>query len=306
MTTPLIRGIGRWGLMGLLINLFIGAGIFGLPSRAFELTNAYSLFAFAGCGFLIALIITCFVEVGSRYPLTGGPYVYASKTFGPVIGYQVGWLMWLTRVTSFAAIANILLSYLAVFLPLVSSPGGRVATITIVVLVLSYVNYIGVHQTARLSSWLAVAKLVPLLLFVAIGAFFVEPQNFDFQNVPSNESFALAVMLLVGLAAAATSQAAKPRDPSGEFIGNGFPSGPHFNLILNAKANHFRCPGPEFFVLEDNNLDADAGMIVDFCDPGDVCEEILGNVAFLPREQGTDPISLLLESGRQRPQERTW
>ena len=48
----------------------------------------------------------------------------------------------------------------------------------------------------------------------------------------------LAVILLVGLAAADTSQAAKPRDPAGEFIGNGFPSGPHFNLILNAKAHH--------------------------------------------------------------------
>ncbi|HIC34989.1 MAG TPA: amino acid permease, partial [Gammaproteobacteria bacterium] len=76
-TSSLARGISRWSLIALLINLFIGAGIFGLPSRAFALAGSYSLLALVICGGLIGLIVLCFLEVGSRFPGTGGPYLYA-------------------------------------------------------------------------------------------------------------------------------------------------------------------------------------------------------------------------------------
>ena len=38
-----LRGIGRWDLVALMVNVSIGSGILGLPSRLFELTHAYSL-----------------------------------------------------------------------------------------------------------------------------------------------------------------------------------------------------------------------------------------------------------------------
>jgi hypothetical protein len=108
-------------------------------------------------------------------------------------------------------------------------------------------------------------------------------------------------VFLFAVLGSATAQAGKPQDSSGTFAGNGYPSGPHFNLNLNAKSDHFRCPAPQFVVVVDNNGNGDAGMIVDVCDPGDVCDPDLGNVVFLPRVQGTDPISLLIESGRKGP-----
>lgn len=41
----LVREIGRWDLIALTINIIIGAGIFGLPSRIYGLTGAWSLLA---------------------------------------------------------------------------------------------------------------------------------------------------------------------------------------------------------------------------------------------------------------------
>src|SRR5687767_486074 len=99
----LVRGIRRWDLVAVVINGIIGAGIFGLPSEVFGKIGSYSLIAFAVCALVVILIILCFAEVGSRYDTTGGPYLYAREAFGPLVGFEVGWLQWLARITAFAA-----------------------------------------------------------------------------------------------------------------------------------------------------------------------------------------------------------
>src|SRR5256886_6829262 len=111
----LVRGIGRWDLVAITINGIIGAGIFGLPSRVFSLIGSYSLLAFVACALVVTLIILCFAEVGSRFDATGGPYLYAREAFGPTIAFEVGWLIWLARLTAFAANCNLLINYLGYF-----------------------------------------------------------------------------------------------------------------------------------------------------------------------------------------------
>src|SRR6185503_13586497 len=121
----LIRGIGRWDLVAFTINVIIGAGIFGLPSRIYGLTGAYSLLAYLVCALLITLIILCFAEVGSRFAETGGPYLYTRVAFGPIVGFEVGWLLWLARLTAFAALCNLVINYLGFFWPAASSGWWR-------------------------------------------------------------------------------------------------------------------------------------------------------------------------------------
>src|SRR6185369_3900082 len=96
-TTPeadLVRGIRRWDLVALTINGIIGAGIFGLPSKVYALIGTYSLIAFVACALVVALIILCFAEVGSRFEETGGPYLYAREAFQPAVAFEIGWLFW--------------------------------------------------------------------------------------------------------------------------------------------------------------------------------------------------------------------
>ncbi|MGH7456883.1 MAG: APC family permease, partial [bacterium] len=119
--TGLVRGIRRWDLVAAVINAIIGAGIFGLPAKVYALIGAYSIFAFVACAFVVSLIVLCFAEVGSRFSATGGPYLYATEAFGPFIGFEVGWLMWLTRLTGFAANCNLFVSYLGYFWPAVGA-----------------------------------------------------------------------------------------------------------------------------------------------------------------------------------------
>ena len=193
----LVRGIRQWDLVGIVINSIIGAGIFVLPARSFKLIGSYSLIAFILCALVCALIILCFVEVSSRFTGTGGPYLYAEEAFGPAVGFQVGWMNWIARVTAYATNCNLLIVYLGFFWPAAVSGFWRALIITLITLTLTIVNYIGVRDAARVSNFFTVAKLLPMALFIAAGLFFMAPENFRLGEYPSYGSFSTSVLLLL-------------------------------------------------------------------------------------------------------------
>ncbi|MCC6369324.1 MAG: amino acid permease [Bryobacterales bacterium] len=193
----LVRSIRKWDLVAVAINSVIGAGIFGLPSKVYELAGAYSLPAFLLCGLFAGMIVLCFAEVGSRYSETGGPYLYARDAFGPAVGFTMGWLMWIARVTAFAANTSILLGYLSLFWPALAGGPVRAAAICAITLAVAGVNVIGVRDVTLTTNILTVAKMTPLVLLIVVGCFFVEPANFTFGAVPATSNFSSAMMLLV-------------------------------------------------------------------------------------------------------------
>lgn|SRR5215813_4348778 len=193
----LVRGIRRWDLVAITINGIIGAGIFGLPAKVYSLIGSYSLFAFVACALVVMLIILCFAEVSSRFDRTGGPYLYAREAFGPTVAFEVGWLIWLARLTAFAANCNLLVSYLSFFWPAATSPVWRISIIVTVVVALTVLNVLGVRQAAIASNVFTVGKLVPMIVFVAIGLFFLNPQAYALGPSPTTGAFSQSVLLLV-------------------------------------------------------------------------------------------------------------
>jgi amino acid transporter len=193
----LVRGIRRWDLVAIAINGIIGAGIFGLPSRVYSLIGTYSLIAFVACALVVALIILCFAEVSSRFDETGGPYLYAREAFQPAVAFEIGWLIWLARVTAFAANCNLLINYLSYFWLPATSPLWRAAIIVFVVGVLAIINLLGIRQAAIVSNAFTIGKLVPIILFIAVGLFFLNPQAYEFGPSPTTADFSKSVLLLV-------------------------------------------------------------------------------------------------------------
>src|SRR5438105_12817517 len=193
----LVRGIRRWDLVAVTINGIIGAGIFGLPSKVYSLIGSYSLIAFVACGLVVMLIILCFAEVGSRFQETGGPYLYAREAFGPTVAFEVGWLIWLARLTAFAANCNLMVSYLSFFWAPANSGITRVAIIVLVVIALTALNVLGVRQAAIASNIFTIGKLVPMLIFIGVGLFFLNPHAFALGARPSTGAFSQSVLLLL-------------------------------------------------------------------------------------------------------------
>lgn len=193
----LVRGIRKWDLVAITINGIIGAGIFGLPSKVFSLIGAYSLIAFVVCALVVVLIILCFAEVGSRFEQTGGPYLYAQEAFGPTVAFEVGWLIWLARLTAFAANCNLMVSYLSFFWAPANTGVIRAMIIVAVVLALTALNVLGVRQAAIASNIFTIGKLVPMLIFIAAGLFFLNPHAYALGARPSTGAFSQSVLLLL-------------------------------------------------------------------------------------------------------------
>ena len=193
----LARRLTRRDLTAIVINTIIGAGIFGLPSKVYAQIGSYSLIAFLVCAGIVALILLCYAEVSSRFSAAGGPYLFAREAFGDAVGFEVGWLYWIVRVTTFAANCNLLLTYLGFFVPDANSGALRIIFILIVVGSITVVNFVGVRESALMTNVVTIGKLVPLAVFVLVGSFFIEPGNFTFAEVPGYSSFSSAVLLLI-------------------------------------------------------------------------------------------------------------
>lgn len=193
----LVRSIRRWDLVAVVLNGVIGAGIFGLPSKVFALSGPYSLLAYLGCAFCVAVIVASFAEVASRFSGTGGPYLYAREAYGPVTGFTVGWLVWIARVTAFSANCNLLPDYLGLFFPALSAGWPRAVIVTLVVGTFTFINVRGVRTVADTGNVLTVGKLAPLFFFGIAGLFFLDPARFDFSAAPDYRNFSQSVLLLV-------------------------------------------------------------------------------------------------------------
>ena len=169
----LVRAVGRWSLVALVVNCIVGSGIFGLPSVVASLLGSASLMAVPLAGAAIAVIIACFAEVASQFTQTGGTYLYIRAAFGTCAGIQVGWFNLLGRLTAAAAGANLFVTYLGALWPSATLAIPRFLILTLLVGILATVNYRGVRAATKVSNVFVVAKLSALGVVCMLGAFYL-------------------------------------------------------------------------------------------------------------------------------------
>lgn len=175
--TGLIRGIGRWSLVALVINSIIGSGIFGLPAPVAALLGNRSPLAVLVAGVAVGVVIACYAEVSSYFTDAGGPYLWTRTAFGPLIGIETGWLLWLVRLTAPAANANLFVNYLAEFWPHAKHALPRFVILSLLIGILAIINYRGVRSGAQFSNLSTVAKLVPLLILIIAGVLYASTSH---------------------------------------------------------------------------------------------------------------------------------
>lgn len=189
------RSLRRVDVLALTVNVIVGAGVFAMPSAVAAAAGRYSLAVLFAAFAIVALLALCLVEVASRFDTTGGPPVYAAEAFGPVAGFAVGWLLGLSRMAAFAAIASIMLDYAAALAPQLETPWARNAAVTVFIAVLAGFNLRGVTQGAGLGNLLTLAKLVPLLPLAAAGLWLAGWQSLPAARPEGPAALAQALLL---------------------------------------------------------------------------------------------------------------
>ena len=163
------RDIGFFGAAFLVLNAMIGAGIFALPGKVAVNAGLLSPWLFLAVGVVFLAVVLTFAELASYFRDSGGPVLYASYAFGPLAGFGTGWVLFLSRMTAFAANANVMAIYLGSLYPWFGEGIGRTTVISIVTLGLTYANILGVKDGVRTMGFFTVLKVLPLILLVLLG-----------------------------------------------------------------------------------------------------------------------------------------
>src|SRR5579872_6032206 len=127
--TGLVRAVSRWQLVGMAINDVVGSGVYLLPATAAAMLGSASVWAVIVAGFAVSLLVLCFAEASSQFDQPGGAYLYTREAFGQLVGFEVGWMTWLARVTTLASLANGLVQAAAYFSAPIAHGWTRVAII---------------------------------------------------------------------------------------------------------------------------------------------------------------------------------
>ncbi len=193
----LIRAIGVPGLTANIINSTIGAGIFVLPAAMAKGLGPAAPLAFLCCAGAMVLFVTCFALAGSRVSLTGGLYAYVEVALGRYVGFLAGILYCLTAVCAVAGIVNVFVNSIAGIVPSLGNPFARVVVMGSVYGLLLLINVRGVREGAGAVTVVTVAKLLPILLFLGAGLFFIHPANLTWPSWPPGDSLGQSVVLLM-------------------------------------------------------------------------------------------------------------
>lgn len=193
----LVRALGTWGLAASIVNLTIGGGIFRLPAAAAGALGPAAPIAYVVCAVAMGLIVLCFAEAGSRVSLTGGLYAYVEVAFGPLVGFLTGVMLWAGLTAATAAVASFFADALGALLPALA--GGAVRNVTLVVILglLAALNISGVRGASRFNAVMTVAKLLPLLLLVAVGLTAIRGENLAWSAAPAAGDVARASTVLI-------------------------------------------------------------------------------------------------------------
>jgi amino acid transporter len=174
-----VRQLGLFTVLCIGVNNIVGSGIYRKPSELALFMGGASWMAFAIDGLLLVTVALCFAAMSSRHGEAGGPYVYAKQAFGPRVAFVVAWTAWISMWAAMAASAAAIPGYLAVFVPGADSPASTAAIAIAIVLGFGVLNCVGVKPAAGAATFLTVAKLLPLLLFVGIGLLHVDWNRVD-------------------------------------------------------------------------------------------------------------------------------
>lgn len=195
--THLIRGIGYAGAAILVLNSVIGAGIFALPKSVAMRAGILSPWLFLIVGLLVITIVLTFAELSSYFKDSGGPVLFTTSAFGPTTGFTTGWILFVSRMTAFAANTNVMALYLGGVIPWFADGIGRAVLIVVVCCALTWANYVGVKEGVRTMAVITFFKIVPIIILIMLGLQHVSGDTLFPATMPTIDDLGGTTLLLI-------------------------------------------------------------------------------------------------------------
>src|SRR5687767_1759426 len=185
------RSLSAFDLTLLGIGAIIGTGIFVLTGTAAANQAGPAItMSYLAAGLACAFAALCYAEFASMIPLAGSAYTYAYATPGAVVACMIGWDFILEYAVGSMTVAirwrrhiQRLAAGFGVELPIAIGAAPPVGLINlpavIIVLLIMILLVVGVRESARFNAVMVAIKVAAVLFFLAAGATYVEPANWQ-------------------------------------------------------------------------------------------------------------------------------
>jgi amino acid transporter len=162
------RDMGTAGILLLIVNCVVGAGIFGLPEILHQAVGTFAPMLMLLGSLLIGSVVICFAALTSLTDRSGGPQRYVTDAFGRFPGFQIGWLLYFARMVAHAANATVLVTYAAAIWPVLGGAIERAGTIAFVVAAITILNVVGIRRAVTVLGVITIFKLLPLVFLIGL------------------------------------------------------------------------------------------------------------------------------------------
>ena len=173
---------GLTTLTAMVVGGMVGAGVFSLPANFSEVTGVYGAlisWTIAGTGMLM-LAFTFQILANRRPDLDAGVYAYARAGFGPYLGFLSAFGYWASACVGNVSYWVLIKSTLGAVIPAFGEGNTLTALLVSSVGIWAFHFLIsrGVKEAAAINTVVTVAKVVPLLVFLAVVAIAFKPAVF--------------------------------------------------------------------------------------------------------------------------------
>lgn len=208
--------MGVFGFTAHMVNMVVGSGIFVLPAIVASGLGSSSVFAYLFCIVLVALVMLCFAEVGSRVAGPGGAYGYIKTAFGPYVGFLTSILFLLSTLAADAAVANAIVDIVGTKIMIFNWQPLRMLCFFFLFMIFGYVNFRGAKHGVIVVKVATIAKLIPLLVLILASWGHVDRANIEIDSLPSFKKvgeMALVLFFAFQGAESALSISGEVKDP---------------------------------------------------------------------------------------------
>jgi len=175
------RQLGLFSSMMILVGTVIGSGIFNTPGKVAAAAGGSgpNLLAWVIAGFAATMFALVYAELSPMFPKAGGAYVFIKEAFGSMAAFLYGWSMIFgSLMPVIAMLALGFINYLRFFFPAIDLTTSRIIG-SVIVLVLSFINILGVKQGSKVQNIFTVGKLSALALVIVGGIFTIKGAYFQ-------------------------------------------------------------------------------------------------------------------------------
>ena len=197
------RGSGQIGMVAAVsigIGGMVGAGIFSILGVVAQAAGNAMWLAFAIGGVVALLSTYSYAKLGATFPSAGGAVHFLVKSFGDgILAGGLNLFMWAGYIISLALYATAFGGYAATFVSTTPSPLLLKSLAVVVVVLLTVVNALGAKFMGRSETVIVVIKVAILVLFAAVGLWFIRPGYLSPELWPETKSILFgAGVLFIG------------------------------------------------------------------------------------------------------------